>query len=118
MHRRRHLKSNAPVPAQTRPLYRATNTTHASTSGPSTVVTDRVPGSFLSPDAGLRRITGKVKVLNAHTLSFDDGTEVELKGGIEAPELDQKGLIGDAFYPCHVSPEMNAFLRRSDRYSC
>src|SRR5262249_35092884 len=46
------------------------------------------------------RITGKVKVLDAHTLLFEDGTEVDLKGGIDAPELEQKGLIGDSFYPC------------------
>src|SRR5262249_49398313 len=57
----------------------------------SKVVRDSVPGSFLSPGNGLLRITGKVKVPNAHTLVFDDGTEVELNGGMDAPELEQKG---------------------------
>jgi endonuclease YncB( thermonuclease family) len=46
------------------------------------------------------RITGKVKVINAYTLRFADGTEVCLSGAIDVPELDQKGLIGESFYPC------------------
>ena len=82
----------------------------ASTKDYSTVVRDRVPGSFLSPEAGLRRISGRVKVLDAHTLVFDDGTEIELNGGMDAPELEQKGLIGDAFYPC--GKEAAEFLRK------
>lgn len=86
------------------------DTKPTSTKGQSTVVRDRVPGSFLSPDGGLRRISGKVNVLNAHTLAFDDGTEIELNGGMDAPELDQKGLIGDAFYPC--GKEAAEFLRK------
>jgi endonuclease YncB( thermonuclease family) len=56
------------------------------------------------------RITGKVKVLNAHTLVFEDGTEVDLNGGIDAPELEQKALIGDSFYPC--GKEAAEFLRK------
>ena len=72
------------------------------TQGQSTVIRDRVHG--------LERITGKVKVLNAHTLVFNDGTEVELNGGMDAPELDQKGLVGGAFYPC--GKEAAAFLRK------
>ena len=74
----------------------------AETQGQSTVIRDRVHG--------LERITGKVKVLNAHTLVFDDGTEVELNGGMDAPELDQKGLVGGAFYPC--GKEAAGFLRK------
>ena len=70
--------------------------------GRSGVIRDRVNG--------LDRITGKVKVLNAHTLVFDDGTEVELNGGMDAPELDQKGLVGGAFYPC--GKEAAEFLRK------
>ena len=50
----------------------------AETQGQYTVIRDHVNG--------LERITGKVKVLNAHTLAFDDGTEVELNGGMDAPE--------------------------------
>jgi endonuclease YncB( thermonuclease family) len=76
----------------------------AETQGQSTVIRDRVNG--------LERITGKVKVLNAHTLVFEDGTEVELNGGMDAPELDQKGLHvgGGAFYPC--GKEAAEFLRK------
>ena len=74
----------------------------ADTQGQSTVIRDRVNG--------LERITGKVKVLNAHTLVFDDGTEVELNGGMDAPELDQKGLVDGAFYPC--GKEAAEFLRK------
>src|SRR5262245_61130421 len=74
----------------------------AETPGQSTVIRDRVNG--------LERITGKVKVVNAHTLVFDDGTEVELNGGMDAPELDQKGLVGGAFYPC--GKEAAEFLRK------
>ncbi len=59
---------------------------------------------------GLERIIGKVKVLNAHTLVFDDGTQVELNGGMDAPELEQKGLVGGAFYPC--GKDAAEFLRK------
>jgi WD40 repeat protein len=47
----------------------------------------------------LTKITGRAEVLDAHTLRFKDGTEIELNGGMDAPELDQKGRIGDSFYP-------------------
>ena len=46
------------------------------------------------------RLTGKVKVVNAYTLRFDDGTEVDMRFAIDAPELEQQGLIGDKLYPC------------------
>src|SRR5262245_26670022 len=54
----------------------------------------------LDTDGSLRRITGKAKVLDAHTLVFTDGTEVDLNGVMDAPDLEQKGLIGDTPYPC------------------
>jgi endonuclease YncB( thermonuclease family) len=57
-------------------------------------------GTAHHPDENIQRITGPVQVLDAHTLKFADGTEVELNGGMDAPDLDEKGLIGDAFYPC------------------
>jgi endonuclease YncB( thermonuclease family) len=47
-----------------------------------------------------RKLTGKVKVLDAHTLQFQGGIMVELNGLMDAPDLEQKGLIGDSFYPC------------------
>jgi endonuclease YncB( thermonuclease family) len=61
-------------------------------------------------DGSLRRITGKVKVINAHLLAFEDGTEVDLNGVMDAPELEQKGLIGDALYPC--GKEAGDFLKQ------
>jgi WD40 repeat protein/endonuclease YncB( thermonuclease family) len=56
------------------------------------------------------RITGKVKVQSAHSLLFEDGTEVDLNRGIDAPELEQKGLILASFYPC--GKEAAEFLRK------
>jgi endonuclease YncB( thermonuclease family) len=66
------------------------------------VVKEQVRGGIVFPAERRMwtRITGKVKVVNAYTLRFEDGTEVCLGGGIDAPELDQKGLIGGSFYPC------------------
>jgi endonuclease YncB( thermonuclease family) len=55
------------------------------------------------------RITGKVTVVNAYTLRFEDGTEVCLSGAIDAPELDQKAMIGESFYPC--GKEATEFLK-------
>jgi endonuclease YncB( thermonuclease family)/quercetin dioxygenase-like cupin family protein len=46
------------------------------------------------------RLTGRVKVLNAYTLRFEDGTEVDLRFAVDAPEPEQKGRIGDMLYPC------------------
>jgi endonuclease YncB( thermonuclease family) len=45
------------------------------------------------------KITGRVKVLDAHTLRYEDGTELELNGGMDAPDRRQQFLIGDKFYP-------------------
>jgi hypothetical protein len=33
------------------------------------------------------KMKGQVSVVDAHTLRFDDGTEVDLNGAIDAPEL-------------------------------
>jgi endonuclease YncB( thermonuclease family) len=68
----------------------------------SKVVKEQVRGGIVFP-ADKRiwtRITGKVKVVNAYTLRFEDGTEVCLSAAIDAPDLDQEGLIGESFYPC------------------
>jgi endonuclease YncB( thermonuclease family) len=59
-----------------------------------------VQGQWRFPGDKLLRITGRVKVLDAHTLLYGDGTEVDLNGGMDAPELAQTGLIGDKVYPC------------------
>src|SRR5262245_4472395 len=69
-----HANAQAQVPdvKSTNSAPQKNDTKPTSTKGQSTVVRDRVPGSFLSPDSALRRISGRVKVLNAHTLCFDD----------------------------------------------
>lgn len=51
-------------------------------------------------DGSLHRITGKAKVLDAHTIAFADGTEVDLNGVMDAPELEQKAMLGDSLYLC------------------
>lgn len=56
------------------------------------------------------RISGKVRVLDAHTLAYEDGTEAGLGGMEEAPELEQKGMIDGKFYPC--GKEAAEFLRK------
>jgi len=68
--------------------------------GKSKVVREQVRGQLKRPGEKLLRITGKVKVLDANTLVFGDGTEVKTGVGMDAPDLKQKGLIGDSFYPC------------------
>jgi endonuclease YncB( thermonuclease family) len=64
------------------------------------VVREEVEGEFRYPGSKALKITGKVRVLDAHTLRFEDGTEVELNGGMDAPDLAQKALIGESFYSC------------------
>jgi endonuclease YncB( thermonuclease family) len=73
------------------------------------VVRDRVKGS-LHHDTGKReweRITGRARVIDAHTLQFEDGTRILLH--VVAPELEQAGMIGDSLYPC--GEEAAEFLR-------
>jgi Staphylococcal nuclease homologue len=65
-----------------------------------TVVKDHVIAQWRYPKGEVLRITGKVTVLDANTLVFGDGTKVDAGGGMDAPDLEQKGLIGDSFYPC------------------
>jgi endonuclease YncB( thermonuclease family) len=76
------------------------------------VVKEQVRGGIVFPaeKRTWTRITGKVKVVNAYTLRFEDGTEVCLSRAIDAPELEQKGLIGESFYPC--GKEAVAFLKK------
>jgi endonuclease YncB( thermonuclease family) len=74
------------------------------------VVREQVQGQWRSPGEKLLRITGRVKVLDAHTLRFEDGTVVNINGGMDAPELGQQGLIGGSLYPC--GKEAAAFLEK------
>lgn len=68
-------------------------------------------GAAFPPDRRTwTRITGKVAVLDAHRLRFEDATEANLNWNMNAPELDQQGLIGDSLYPAgRVAAE---FLRK------
>jgi endonuclease YncB( thermonuclease family) len=59
---------------------------------------------------GVHKLTGKVTVLDAHTLQFQDGTVVKLNGLMDAPDLEQSASIGDSFYPC--GKEAAEFLKR------
>jgi hypothetical protein len=76
------------------------------------VVKEQVRGGIVFPAEKRQwtRITGKVEVVNAYTLSFADGTEVCLSGAIDVPELEQKGVIGKSFYP--AGREAAEFLRK------
>lgn len=56
------------------------------------------------------RIAGKVNVKDAHTLVYEDGSEVGLDGLMQAPELEQKGLMDGKFYPC--GKDAAEFLRK------
>jgi endonuclease YncB( thermonuclease family) len=74
------------------------------------VVREQVQGQWRHAGEKLLRITGHVKVLDAHTLLFDDGTEVNINGRMDAPDLGQQGLIGETLYPC--GKEAAAFLEK------
>jgi endonuclease YncB( thermonuclease family) len=74
------------------------------------VFREQVQGQWRHPGEKLVRITGRVKVLDSHTLRFEDGTEVNINGGMDAPDLGQQGLIGNALYPC--GKEAAAFLEK------
>jgi endonuclease YncB( thermonuclease family) len=74
------------------------------------VVREEVRGQWRLSGDRLLRITGRVNVLDAHTLRFEDGTEVNINGEMDAPDLGQKGLIGGALYPC--GKEAAAFVEK------
>jgi hypothetical protein len=56
------------------------------------------------------RITGKVKVLSAHHLRYEDGTEADLGASSDAPDLEQMGMIDHKLYPC--GKESAEFLKK------
>jgi endonuclease YncB( thermonuclease family) len=74
-----------------------------------TVVKDRVRGSIHHhPESVWERIVGKVKVIDANTLEFADGTRVTLD--FVTPALGQMGRIDGKLYPC--GQEAAEFLRK------
>jgi endonuclease YncB( thermonuclease family) len=78
--------------------------------GKPRVVREQIHGQWRKPDDSLLRISGRVKVLDAHTLLYEDGTEVEINRAMDAPDLGQQGSIGNALYPC--GKEAAAFLEK------
>jgi formylglycine-generating enzyme required for sulfatase activity/WD40 repeat protein/endonuclease YncB( thermonuclease family) len=64
------------------------------------VLKELIPGSVRHPGQKRLRITGKVTVDDANTLRFEDGTRVVTSGAIDAPDLDQRALLGDKLYAC------------------
>ena len=78
--------------------------------GRPNVVKELITSAHRTAGEKVLRITGKVKVLDAGTLVFADGTEVEVAGSMDAPALEQKGLIDGSFYPC--GKEAAEFLRK------
>jgi endonuclease YncB( thermonuclease family) len=76
----------------------------------SKVVTERLRGQWRSPDNFRIRLTGKVTVIDANTLAFEDGRRITVGGGIDAPDLAQKALVDGKFYPC--GKEAADFLKR------
>jgi endonuclease YncB( thermonuclease family) len=78
--------------------------------GEPKVVREQVQGQWRFQGEKLLRIRGRVKVLDAHTLLFEDGTKVNINGGMDAPDLAQQGLIEGASYPC--GKEAAAFLEK------
>ena len=73
------------------------------------VIRDEVKGSINHGGGKTtwQRITGTVKVLDATTLEFADGTRIELDITVPAPL--QMAMNGDALYPC--GKEAADFLR-------
>jgi endonuclease YncB( thermonuclease family) len=74
------------------------------------VLKDRVKGSVHHGKGKKEweRITGRVEVIDAHTLQMEDGTRLAL--AVVAPELQQKGMIAGSLYPC--GKEAAEFLRK------
>jgi endonuclease YncB( thermonuclease family) len=78
--------------------------------GEPKVVREQVHGQWRKQDDQLLRIRGRVKVLDAHTLLFEDGTTVDINRAMDAPDLAQQGLMDGKLYPC--GKEAAAFLEK------
>ncbi len=74
------------------------------------VVRERVRGEWRLPGDTIWRITGRVQVLDAHTLRYEDGTTININGGMDAPDLAQQGVIDGKLYSC--GKEAAAFLEK------
>jgi cyanophycinase len=74
------------------------------------VVRDQVKGSIFHDggDDQLQRVTGQVRVVDANTIEFADGTQIDLN--MITPDPKQMALVGDEFYP--AGREAADYLRR------
>jgi endonuclease YncB( thermonuclease family) len=82
-------------------------------SGPTEqpkVVTDRPRGQWRSADSFRIRLTGRVTVIDANTLAFEDGRKIQAAGVADAPDLEQKALNDGKLYPC--GKEAADFLKK------
>ena len=80
------------------------------TGSAAATVRTKLPGPLLFPDEPFLRITGKAVVLDAHRLRLTDGTEIDLNGMIDAPDLDQNSLMEGTLF--RAGREAAAFLRK------
>src|SRR5262249_25497216 len=81
------------------------------------VVKDRVKGSINHGGGNDEwdRIAGKVKVLDARTLEFQDGTRIKLD--LAVPEPDQQGLLDGKPYPAgREGPSSSASSSATSRW--
>jgi endonuclease YncB( thermonuclease family) len=78
-------------------------------AGQDEVVRDQVKGAMAHGrgDTQWRRVIGRTKVVDAHTLEFADGTRIELD--INVPYPEQMALAGDVLYS--AGQEAAAHLR-------
>jgi endonuclease YncB( thermonuclease family) len=82
---------------------------HKPSQKPLKVAKDTVKGSIHHGSGGsVDRIVGPVKVIDANTLEFADGTRVALD--MVAPDPGQQGKIDGKLYPC--GQEAAEFLRK------
>jgi hypothetical protein len=65
-------------------------------AGPPKVVKETVT----SANHSWVRLTGKVTVINASTIRFQDGTQVDVCRAIDVPEPQPMGRIDGKLYPC------------------
>ena len=77
---------------------------------PPQPVRERVQGQRRLEGDLVWRIMGRVKVLDAHTIRYDDGTTMDINGGMDAPDLAQQGLVDGKLYPC--GKQAAAFLEK------
>ena len=75
------------------------------------VVRTILKGGIAHSPEDVVRIIGKPKIIDGNTIAFDDdGVEIDISAGMDAPALEQKGLIDEKFYPC--GKESAEFLRK------